>query len=56
MTLRFLHRVPHLLVGISRTSNSSGSAQKIGLKKCHFPLMVQKLKLHTALRNQLKEE
>lgn len=33
------------LLSMLKISSTSNSAQEIGLKKCHFPLMIQKLKL-----------
>lgn len=58
MTPRTLYRVPPLLISVSRRSNSSSSTQEIALKKkkSHFPLLVQKLKIHIPSHSQLKEE
>ena len=58
MTPRTLYRVPPLLISVSGRSNSSSSTQEIALKKkkCHFPLLVQKLKIHIPSHSQLKEE
>ena len=58
-TPRALYRVPPLLISVSGRSNSPSSTQEIALKKkkkCHFPLMVQKLKIHILSHSQLKEE